>query len=243
MNGSLWKIGDLARRTRLTVRTLHHYEEIGLLDPPARTDSGHRLYGEADVVRLQQIVSLRHLGFSLPEIRRCLEGAELSVLGVIELQLGRVREQLAAQQRLCRRLEVIAERLRSAERVSVEEFIQAIQETTMANQYYTPEQLREIEERGRSLGAEQIRHAEQVAWPELIAAVKAEMAHGTDPADPRVRELARRWKALVDEFTGGNAEIERSLGRMWREETTIHGTETAPMREMMAYVFRAFEAD
>ena len=59
------KIGELASRTGLTVRTLHHYDEIGLLKPSHRTDSGHRLYTVRDLGRLQQIVSLRQLGFSL----------------------------------------------------------------------------------------------------------------------------------------------------------------------------------
>ena len=56
------KVGELARRTGLTVRTLHHYDEIGLLRPSLHTESGHRLYTAADVGRLQQVVSLRQLG-------------------------------------------------------------------------------------------------------------------------------------------------------------------------------------
>lgn len=59
------KVGELARRTRLTIRTLHHYDEIGLLRPSLYTGSGHRLYTAGDVARLQQVVSLRQLGFSL----------------------------------------------------------------------------------------------------------------------------------------------------------------------------------
>ena len=66
------KVGELARRTGLTVRTLHHYDAIGLLRPSGRTDSahgsGHRLYTAADVARLQQILSLKHLGFGLEQI-------------------------------------------------------------------------------------------------------------------------------------------------------------------------------
>ena len=57
------KVGDLARRTGLTVRTLHHYDEIGLLKPSLHTESGHRLYTGRDVARLQQVLSLRQLGF------------------------------------------------------------------------------------------------------------------------------------------------------------------------------------
>ena len=60
-----WKVGELAARTGLSVRTLHYYDEVGLLPPSCRTDGGHRLYTAGDVVRLQQIRSLRALGFTL----------------------------------------------------------------------------------------------------------------------------------------------------------------------------------
>ena len=66
----VWKIGELARRTGLTVRTLHHYDEIGLLSPAERSDGGHRVYYEAGVQRLYRIVSLRSLGFRSTRSRR-----------------------------------------------------------------------------------------------------------------------------------------------------------------------------
>ncbi|MCH7995122.1 MAG: MerR family transcriptional regulator, partial [Planctomycetes bacterium] len=69
MHDNLWKVGELATQTGVSVRTLHDYDEIGLLSPSQRTGSGHRLYGADDVVRLQQIKSCRQLGFSLAEIR------------------------------------------------------------------------------------------------------------------------------------------------------------------------------
>ncbi|MEA2488332.1 MAG: hypothetical protein QOH21_124, partial [Acidobacteriota bacterium] len=62
MTNAHWKIGELAKRTGVSVRTLHHYDEIGLLTPSHRTESGHRLYGREEVIRLQQIVSLRQVG-------------------------------------------------------------------------------------------------------------------------------------------------------------------------------------
>src|SRR5256885_13714858 len=88
------KVGELARRTGLTVRTLHHYDEIGLLRPSLHTGSGHRLYAAADVARLQQVVSLRQLGFSLEEIGACLTRPDFSPLKVIDLHLARLREQI-----------------------------------------------------------------------------------------------------------------------------------------------------
>src|SRR3954464_5955502 len=66
------KVGELARRTGLTTRTLHHYDEIGLLKPSLHTEAGHRLYTADDVARLQQVLSLRQLGFALEEVRACL---------------------------------------------------------------------------------------------------------------------------------------------------------------------------
>lgn len=58
----LLKIGELAKRTGLTVRTLHHYDAIDLLSPSARTDAGYRLYNQNDVARLHQIQAMRQPG-------------------------------------------------------------------------------------------------------------------------------------------------------------------------------------
>ena len=80
------KVGELAQRTGLTVRTLHHYDEIGLLRPSVHTESGHRLYTERDVARLQQVLSLRQLGFALEEIALCLDRPGFSPLEVIVMQ-------------------------------------------------------------------------------------------------------------------------------------------------------------
>ena len=63
------RVGELARRTGLTIRALHHYDEIGLVRPSRHSEAGYRLYTSADIARLQQVVSLRQLGFSLEEIR------------------------------------------------------------------------------------------------------------------------------------------------------------------------------
>src|SRR2546430_1852936 len=99
------KVGELARRTGLTIRALHHYDEIGLLNPSLHTASGHRLYTADDVARLQQVVSLRQLGFSLEEIRDCLNRPDFSPLEVIGLHCARLREQIELHRKLCERLE------------------------------------------------------------------------------------------------------------------------------------------
>ncbi len=236
-----WKVGELAKRTGLTVRTLHYYDEIGLLSPSRRTDAGYRLYTPGDVARLQQITSLRSLGFPLDEIRDCLDRPDVSVRRVIELHIERLREQVALRRALCRRLEAIVAQLSAAAEVSVEEFMQAMEVMSRMETYYTPEQLAQLSGRRQQVGEERIRQVE-AEWPELMEQVRAEMDRGTDPADARVQALAQRWAGLVREFTGGDPEITESLGTMWRQEESIHGIDTAPMREMMAYIGKAMAA-
>lgn len=107
--------------------------------------------------------------------------------------------------------------------------------------YYSPEQLEYLEKRRREVGQERIREVE-AEWPRLMEQVRAEMQAGTDPADERVQKLARRWMGLVEEFTGGDPSIARSVGNMWRQEESIHGMDTGEMREMMAYISQANEA-
>ena len=98
-SGRYWKVGELARRTGLTVRTLHHYDAVGLLSPSGRTGSahgsGHRQYTAADVARLQQVLSLKQLGFGLEQIREYLARADYDPRQVVRLHLARVRGQAA----------------------------------------------------------------------------------------------------------------------------------------------------
>ncbi|HEY3571773.1 MAG TPA: MerR family transcriptional regulator [Thermoanaerobaculia bacterium] len=236
-----WKVGELAKRTGVSVRALHHYDEIGLLSPSHRSQAGYRLYTEIDVARLQQIRSLRALGFSLEEARDFLKRPEVTPDRVLRLHIAHLKEQIAAQQSLADRLEQVARRWRSDENVPTEEFLQIIEVTNMIGKYYTPEQMEQMKQRREMLGEDHIRQAE-AEWPELIAKVQAEMDRGTDPADERVQALARRWKELVEEFTGGDPGIAKSVGRMWQEETNIHGMDTGNMRSLMGFVQKAWAA-
>lgn len=77
----LLKVGELARHSGLTVRTLHHFDEIGLPRPSARSEAGYRLYSRDDVARLHGIQALRHLGLPLKEIGAMLAGLAIAWLG------------------------------------------------------------------------------------------------------------------------------------------------------------------
>ena len=108
-----WKVSEVARLAHVTVRTLHHYDEIGLLVPSGRSDAGYRLYSAEDLARLHQILLFRELDFSLEAIQRMLE----------EPAYGRL-EALRAQR------ELLFERIARAESVigAVDQAIHALEE-------------------------------------------------------------------------------------------------------------------
>src|SRR6056297_2638700 len=68
-----WTVGELASLAHVSVRTIHHYDEIGLLVPSERSAAGYRLYGKREIERLHQILLYRELGFALEAIRRMLD--------------------------------------------------------------------------------------------------------------------------------------------------------------------------
>ena len=211
------KVGELAARTGLTVRTLHHYDAVGLLKPSLHTEAGYRLYTGGDVARLQQVLSLRQLGFSLDEIRGCLDRPGFSPLEVIGLHVARLREQIERQRKLCERLEALAVHLRAAGEVSADEFLRTIEEMTMLETYFTSEQLQSIHKAREQVGQEALEQMQE-AWAELITVTRSEMEKGTDPADPKVQTLARRWQDLLNQSGLGDPAMQQAVKRLWEEQ-------------------------
>src|SRR2546422_3321557 len=88
-----YKAAEFARLARITVRTLHHYDRLGLLKPSGRTAKGHRLYGAQDFARLQQIVTLKFIGFSLKQIRSILNRDSFDLARELKSQREIITEQ------------------------------------------------------------------------------------------------------------------------------------------------------
>ncbi|MEV4437904.1 MerR family transcriptional regulator, partial [Streptomyces sp. NPDC049577] len=85
-----YSVGQVAAFAGVTVRTLHHYDKAGLLSPGERSHAGYRLYGDADLARLQQILFYRELGFSLDEIASILADPQANAQGDLGLDVERV---------------------------------------------------------------------------------------------------------------------------------------------------------
>src|SRR5687768_1651279 len=113
------RVGALSSATGMSVRTLHYYDEIGLLHPSHRSDGGHRLYDATDIARLQRVLSLRALGFTLEEIRECLDNNEdFSPRRVLDMHIEKLSDQIELHRQLRDRLLHVASRIDHAENVS-----------------------------------------------------------------------------------------------------------------------------
>jgi MerR family transcriptional regulator, thiopeptide resistance regulator len=131
-----WRIGELARETGLTVRTLHHYDQLGLLSPLARTEGGHRCYTSGDVRRLHRIVALRSLGISLEQIGTLLDG-DPDPAGLLRGQLDVTEERIRKATDLRARLLDVLDGLSRNAEPSARQLLQLIEETVAMNEPLT----------------------------------------------------------------------------------------------------------
>ncbi len=247
------KIGELARRAGLTVRTLHHYEAIGLLAPSERTSAGHRLYRHAEIGRLYRIVALRSLGVPLDRIGELLVSDGEDPRIAVRDHLAELDERIRGQRELRRRLVRILDALERMQSSSNAEYLTAIEGMTMLEKHYTPAQLDWLADRREQLGEDAIGDVED-EWPRLYADMRAQMRRGADPAAPRAQEIAVRMRELVALFDGANAGVKQSLDAVWmqtpREEMIARleaqgvadAASRIPDAELSAYIERAHAA-
>jgi DNA-binding transcriptional MerR regulator len=220
----LWSVGALAKATGLTVRTLHHYDELGLLRPGERTRSGHRRYTEHDLRRLYQIRLLRQLGMSLDEINDVLADDDPGALReVLAGHLSRLDDQARRLAALRRRTRNLLEQLDGSWCPESGEFLSMLGRMSTIDQYITEEQHTFLDERADGLGADG-RMQLDAEWP-LVAAKLSQHCLANDPVDdPEVQQTTRRLFELVELFTGGEPAILESMVRFFRE----HGPTVPP---------------
>jgi DNA-binding transcriptional MerR regulator len=110
-----WPVGEVARLAGITVRTLHHYDRIGLLVPGIRSAAGYREYQYADLLRLQRVLAYRELGLSLDEIGRLLDDPDADPVRLLRRQ----RDAVQAQIERLRQIAAVLERTMEAQRMGI----------------------------------------------------------------------------------------------------------------------------
>jgi MerR family transcriptional regulator, thiopeptide resistance regulator len=239
---NIWSVGEIARQTGLTVRTLHHYDGIGLLVPAQRTRAGHRRYGEADVRRLYRIVALRQLGLGLDEIAGMLDQDGDDLRPTVRRHLERVDRAIAEQEAVRERLRVLLIALENERAPAVADVLDLIERTTMLEKYYTAEQLEQLARCREEFGEDAIRDVEH-QWTQLYARVQELYDQGRDPADPDAQALVDRMDELVAMFHGGDEGIKASMRRLWEEQgPQLRAQYGGPPPEVAAYLDRVRSA-
>ena len=218
----VFKVRAFAELAGVTVRALHHYDRLALLRPK-RTRAGYRVYSARDLERLEQIVALKFLGFPLKQIRTVLDRDSRSLGDIVRAQRRALEEQ---RRRLDRVIGVIADAERSiqpdraADAAVLKRIIEVFDMSDLNDEmrkYYTDGAWAELSKRREDM-AERLREIALEGtrrWQALFKDITGSL--DADPAGPVAQALLDRWKALIEEFTGGNAEIKEGLGRVWRD--------------------------
>lgn len=206
MDQRRWKVGELADATGLTVRTLHHFDEIGLLRPAARSQAGHRLYTADDVRRLYQIVALRHLGMPLREIAQALDGCVNDLVRAVDRQLEHVGQAIGRQHQVRQRLLALRHSIRQAQEPSIDQLIDTM-EAIMNAGYFTPDQLMRARRRHQNPDFAENFSRWQERCAHIVDEVNTEIQRETDPADPAAQALARQWNEAMREMVGDDEHL------------------------------------
>jgi len=207
MEQEYMKIGDLAKMVGVTVRTLHHYHQIGLLIPGHVTEGGHRLYDEEDLKKLYHILALKDFGFSLEEIRDLMHSVSANPLYLIDFQLKKATEMLQWQQKLCDSLKEVQRMLRAHQSPSVSDLVEIVVMMQMNTRFYlTDEQIAQIKEVYRSIPAEEERDIKE-GWRSFISRLEKCRSHNLPVDDPEVKALASYWQRFVKTVTGNDPDI------------------------------------
>jgi DNA-binding transcriptional MerR regulator len=244
--GRLYRVGEVAALTRVSIRTLHHYDRIGLVRPRARSDAGYRLYAADDLLRLQQVLTLRYLGFPLARISDLLARPDFDLIASLHIQRGAVRDRIAELERIDAALGALLEQREATGEWVWESVITAsaavqrhlTQGEHMMEKYYTPEQMAQFGELDKTVPREEITAIEE-GWTALLAEVRDN--RDLDPADPAAQALTARWDELMERTTSHYRQYPELLEaiRANYERGAFESFADAPQQADFAFIERA----
>lgn len=216
-----YTVHQLAAMAGVSVRTLHHYDHVGLLKPSARSAAGYRLYGEEALLRLQQILFFRELDVPLDDIRRTLDEPGFDQVAALEEH----RQRLQAQaERLAQLLNTID---RTILRIKGDDMDQPVTDQDLYAGF-TPEQAERYQREADAMydpallreSRQRVHKMTKAQWQALLAegeAVTRELAALADsaPADASVQALIARHHAWIERFYPASANVYRGLGQLY----------------------------
>ena len=228
----LIQVGELAKRAGITVRTLHHYEQTGLLLPSARSAAGYRLYNLADVQRLHMIQTLAKAGLELAEIRDFLKQRSLSLAELLDGQITLLDKQLRSIHTLRNRLVELRNGLLDDATPDLESWLQTLELMNMYDRWFSKEELQQL-----PFAVEKEALAD--IWSGLVREVKHLLEQNVSVTDARATDLASRWMERLEQDTAGKPEFLTRLNEMHSVEPQMQ-EQTGITPEITDYITRAF---
>lgn len=213
----LLKIGELARRTGLTVRALRHYDDIALLVPSERSSGGYRLYGPKDVARLYRIQALRRLDLSLADIQGLLDNAAGGISEVVARQVAQLDREILQASALRTHLLSVQGQLQASEEPGIDDWLLALESMNVASKYFSEDEQRRLKtQRDGFTDTVVPERSELSAWLQRLVAA------GVSPEHPEAQALAQRWIELLLEEAGGDEGLLIKLYTMHWNEPSLH---------------------
>jgi DNA-binding transcriptional MerR regulator len=220
-------VGRVARLTGVSVRTLRHYDDLGLVRPARRSAAGYRLYAEADLERLQQVLFYRELGLKLGDIRRIMEDPAFDRRAALQAQRELLRRKGRRITDLIAAVDAVLLADERGTRMDEAEMFEAFGDfdpgeyREEVRERFDARLVNESERRTGSYSKDDwlaIRR-EQEAIRDGLAALM-----GRDPADPEVQALvARQWRLIDERFYPVTPEIFAGLGQMYVQDPRFAG--------------------
>jgi DNA-binding transcriptional MerR regulator len=199
----MFTVKQLSKMAGVTPRTLHHYDDIGLLKPSRVGENGYRYYGEDALIKLQQILFYRELDFPLEEIRRITGRRDFDVLGALQSHKKALQKQVLRLNRLLATVDNTIQHFKGEKEMSQKGLFEGFSEEEQekyaeeAEQMYDPETVRESNRKWKSYSAgkkEAIMAEGKLIYTDMVAA----MPKGAD--SPAVQAIVERWHKHLDNF-------------------------------------------
>lgn len=210
-------ISEMAKLTGVSVRTLHYYDQIGLLCPETAVDSGYRWYGEADVERMQQILFYRELDFPLKDIQMILADPQYDKQEALRRQRRLLQ---LKRERLDRLLELLEANLKGEQTMEFKGFDAAMIEETR-RQYAEEARARWGHTDAWRQSQERTASLDETGWTAQMEGMKdifhrAAALRRSDPAAPEAQALVGEWQAFIStHYYDCTKEILAGLGQMY----------------------------
>jgi DNA-binding transcriptional MerR regulator len=214
----MYTVKQLSTLAGVTPRTLHHYDQIGLLKPESVGENGYRYYGEQSMLRLQQILFYRELGFSLDSIQEMLDRPGFQILDALKEHRQSLQGRVRRLERLIETVDRTIDHLKGETIMSPKGLFEGFSEeqqeefAKQAEQKYDPETVRESNRKWKNYSAEKkqaiLDEGKQV-YQDLIAAMP--MGAGS----PEVQAIVERWRKHMDYFWTPNLEQLLGLATMY----------------------------